>query len=1131
MTSGLEKVREGPEAGVDIMFLHGLRGNITKTWTKDGVLWPKDLLPRDVERSRIFLFGYDSGITHRDQSLVQKTEIHSDADDLCARLVAERSSTKTEEMPIIFVAHSLGGLVAAQILIHGERREESSNARAITRYLRGMIFLGTPFRGSGSAKPAETIRQVMSFMGIHTQQETLKLLGRDSERLDELTRAFPDVLNKRRTSQNLDDQIQAFFFYETKKTAAGIVNLQPLKRASAAGPPISVVASDGLLVDEQDSRSAVAEKRTPETQHKHDTENGPLEEHVDKKNPSQSNHAEQDQDEDRFGLFLESSYSTSHHIFGGNLDARRQKADVRVLQHIAYIQLVEDRISDLESKVRKICKEPPPTLTDNESALPETISDIRLLAWAEFAPQVEISNKESDRWKHRAELNLDPRNIIEVLQEEPRYDLRFRSKFIPAPTVEPSVEPLSKSNTSETLNTFSVIYPSLIRIRSKTLIQILQDITGCKTKRGPHEHRLLLLQPFKLLVTYAPQLREELRKLDKVHKKDVNPDSRGSRNISQTYKEPPPKREIGPEKLTQTSEARDNLRLLCDLIDHHFKSQVGLAQSLNPEMGKVTFRDLWHIFKPGSEVCTGGSRIQLYRIIKVTGGRDILSFDKPPENQASVKLKDDGYSMGSFILECFYISFDGTRFGPVNVTFQIRKFEGEKDITSFPVFPLTCHPKEFEVREKLLRRGGTFANLSNTKSTAHMKYKGPTLDKKRQEYVDSEVVIDFGLAFMQEGIHRPEISIENLLDDDMHNHMILIPPEVYGFVLRTRRWATFDIDLLEKPDYSNGWNNLVIHKSTKEMVLALVENHERPHGSSTGIDSAMPTVDPVEGKGKGLIILLHGEPGVGKTSTADVFLSKRTSDDIQRNAILSVFLRTLEYYSGILFLTTNRVGKIDRAFKSRIHLSLFYPKLDLGSSLRIWENNLEASKTYLGRQKLKLRYDRDEIMSFAKEHFLVLDRSKKLQTWNGRQIRNAFQTAVAIAKYETKKSEKENPNFQSGIIILSSKQFETVAKIAKNFDNYLSRLHNGKSEADLAKSGQIRVDDYVDESATKKHHRDKESSSRYRSLSPERSRPNKRQRPDKYDSDDGSSQSSDSSESGHQSPRKRKDKKGHTRAK
>lgn len=56
---------------------------------------------------------------------------------------------------------------------------------------------------------------------------------------------------------------------------------------------------------------------------------------------------------------------------------------------------------------------------------------------------------------------------------------------------------------------------------------------------------------------------------------------------------------------------------------------------------------------------------------------------------------------------------------------------------------------------------------------------------------------------------------------------------------------------------------------------------------------------------------------------ADVFLAKRSREDHGRNAIVSVFLRMLEYYKGILFLTTNRIGTFDEAFKSRIHISLF----------------------------------------------------------------------------------------------------------------------------------------------------------------------------------------------------------------
>lgn len=65
------------------------------TWTKDKVVWPAELLPKDISDSRVFLFGYDSGIVHRNPANVTNTEIHSDADDLCAKLVAERSRTQT----------------------------------------------------------------------------------------------------------------------------------------------------------------------------------------------------------------------------------------------------------------------------------------------------------------------------------------------------------------------------------------------------------------------------------------------------------------------------------------------------------------------------------------------------------------------------------------------------------------------------------------------------------------------------------------------------------------------------------------------------------------------------------------------------------------------------------------------------------------------------------------------------------------------------------------------------------------------------------------------------------------------------------------------------------------------------
>ena len=51
---------------------------------------------------------------------------------------------------------------------------------------------------------------------------------------------------------------------------------------------------------------------------------------------------------------------------------------------------------------------------------------------------------------------------------------------------------------------------------------------------------------------------------------------------------------------------------------------------------------------------------------------------------------------------------------------------------------------------------------------------------------------------------------------------------------------------------------------------------------------------------------------------ADVCLERRSLHGVHRNALVSVFLRELEYYQGIMFLTTNRVKQIDNAIASRI---------------------------------------------------------------------------------------------------------------------------------------------------------------------------------------------------------------------
>lgn len=76
---------------------------------------------------------------------------------------------------------------------------------------------------------------------------------------------------------------------------------------------------------------------------------------------------------------------------------------------------------------------------------------------------------------------------------------------------------------------------------------------------------------------------------------------------------------------------------------------------------------------------------------------------------------------------------------------------------------------------------------------------------------------------------------------------------------------------------------------------------------------------------------------------ADVFLAKREETDLERSAIVGVFLRLLDRYEGMFFLTTNRASVIDQAFKSRITLKLDYPELDVQARKKIWHGMLEKA--------------------------------------------------------------------------------------------------------------------------------------------------------------------------------------------
>ena len=184
-----------------------------------------------------------------------------------------------------------------------------------------------------------------------------------------------------------------------------------------------------------------------------------------------------------------------------------------------------------------------------------------------------------------------------------------------------------------------------------------------------------------------------------------------------------------------------------------------------------------------------------------------------------------------------------------------------------------------------------------------------------------------------------------------------------------------------------------------------------------------------------------------------------------------MFLRILEYYSGILFLTTNRIGVIDEAFKSRIHVSLRYPSLDLASTKAVWENLLNRIDRDNKTQPIKVEFDKDELLSFAEAHFE--EHKKEKRTWNGRQIRNAFQTAIAVGRTDRirmlkrkglTEEQAEKKGRKQGkekylTIHLTKENFRKIAQTAKDFEEYMVNVRG--SDAGIAKNESVRDDEYV----------------------------------------------------------------------
>ncbi|KAF2477247.1 uncharacterized protein BDR25DRAFT_208408 [Lindgomyces ingoldianus] len=219
--SGIKLLHDGGGSVIDIIFVHGLTGDREKTWKTKSATdpWPKVLLPSKVPKARILTFGYDAYVTDW-RGMVSKNRIGDHAMNLLAAVATYRVDDDPNDRPIIFVCHSLGGLVCKDALSKAQHHPEK-HIKQIFLCTRGIVFLGTPHLGSGLAQWMESLAKAIGVLK-QTNAEILAVLKSDSEPLKQIQNNFYTMIRSR-SQDRLPPIAITCFFEELPLPGIGIV--------------------------------------------------------------------------------------------------------------------------------------------------------------------------------------------------------------------------------------------------------------------------------------------------------------------------------------------------------------------------------------------------------------------------------------------------------------------------------------------------------------------------------------------------------------------------------------------------------------------------------------------------------------------------------------------------------------------------------------------------------------------------------------------------------------------------------------------------------------------------------------------------------------------------------------------
>jgi hypothetical protein len=351
-------------------------------------------------------------------------------------------------------------------------------------------------------------------------------------------------------------------------------------------------------------------------------------------------------------------------------------------------------------------------------------------------------------------------------------------------------------------------------------------------------------------------------------------------------------------------QAKEDLKKLLDYIRSvpelikYFRTREG-----NATAKVTTYEHMWTLFAPGSLVLAKPFLKQ----------NQVFKVEEPPIPYVSTKLPP------KLFVSAYCWDYNGKKWVKVFYNLAIENFRGTKEINQLECYPINYYDggpggiQETDLRETLIKRGEKYISLTKLRPGSEQMYihRGPAVSEQRNALrsedededqdlleenqnedrrINKRKIIDVNgkflidpTAFLQYGGGDhvlgdldPLRCDEDTAEDDIRKagrdeeFSLLCPPRLLGYSTHEKTWAQFRVEGTTKPpdgDRTMFTDQLQLDEKYKTMIQALVESHASK--SKKMGEQQNEVRDVVKGKGEGLVILLHGPPGVGKTLTAE----------------------------------------------------------------------------------------------------------------------------------------------------------------------------------------------------------------------------------------------------------------------